>query len=290
MSSRWTTVVTTAGAALLAGISGHIFNFTKAQCGSGTVAEEDLASQTTVTDMVKNLSITAVSHTDNNAKLRLQLTNASVEEGFDLHQIGIFAKLDTDPTDVLFMIIQADVPDYVPSADESPNFVNDYVVNVFVGSEAIIEGNIDLAAYVTIGMLTDTETVSGAQAKANAAQAAAEEYADDADAAHIAADDPHTQYAKDSDLTDHSADTMPHQSGLNLYASGLDANGVYTVCDYKRADNTLYMRSTLSGGTSPNYTTDTWQFYNAAGTTVISTKTWTLTYDANGKITSKVVA
>ncbi|WP_207669389.1 hypothetical protein [Dehalobacter sp. 14DCB1] len=201
MSSRWTTVVTTAGAALLAGISGHIFNFTKAQCGSGTVAVEALASQVAVTGMVKNLSITAVSHTDNIAKLRLQLTNASVETGFDLHQIGIFAKLDTDPTDVLFMIIQADTPDYIPAAAESPNFVNDYVVNVFVGNEATIEGNIDLAAYVTIGMLTDTETVAGAQAKANAAQAAAQTHADQADAAHVAAADPHSQYALDSDLS-----------------------------------------------------------------------------------------
>lgn len=50
------------------------------------------------------------------------------------------------------------------------------------------------------------------------------------------------------------------------------------------------MKSTLSGGTSPSYTTDIWQFYDALGTTVIATKTWTITYDANGKITSKVVA
>lgn len=94
----------------------------------------------------------------------------------------------------------------------------------------------------------------------------------------------------DNAITSHSTDTMPHQSGLNSYASGPDANGVYTVVDYKRADGTLYMKSTLSGGTSPNYTTDTWQFYDATGTMIILTKTWTLTYDANGKITSKVVA
>ena len=96
--------------------------------------------------------------------------------------------------------------------------------------------------------------------------------------------------ANKSDLISHLADIMPHQSGLNSYASVVDANGIYTVIDYKRANGTLYMKSTLSGGTSPNYTTDTWKFYDSAGTTVIATKTWTIAYDANGKITSKVVA
>jgi methionine synthase I (cobalamin-dependent) len=94
-------------------------------------------------------------------------------------------------------------------------------------------------------------------------------------------------------LIDYSAfkeDAEDKLGDYNSYASAVDANGVYTVVDYKRADGTLYMKSTLSGGTSPNYTTDTWQFYNDAGTTVILTKTWTIAYDANGKITSKVVA
>lgn len=88
----------------------------------------------------------------------------------------------------------------------------------------------------------------------------------------------------------HLADYMPHQSGLNSYASAVDSSGIYTVLSFKRSDATLYMKSTLSGGTSPSYTTDTWQFYDTAGTTVMLTKTWTIAYDAGGKITSKVVA
>lgn len=79
-------------------------------------------------------------------------------------------------------------------------------------------------------------------------------------------------------------------SNYSSYASGKDGNGIYTVVDYKRADATLYMKSTLSGGTSPKYTTDTWKFYDALGTTIIKTITWTLSYDGDGKIISKVVA
>jgi hypothetical protein len=99
------------------------------------------------------------------------------------------------------------------------------------------------------------------------------------------------QILLDVDTLKQRADAFDSQlANHNSYASSIDANGIYTVIDYKRTDGTLYMKSTLSGGTSPNYTTDTWQFYDATGTIVISTKTWTITYDVNGKITSRVVA
>lgn len=74
------------------------------------------------------------------------------------------------------------------------------------------------------------------------------------------------------------------------YASSKDANGIYTVIEYKRVDATLYMKSTLSNiDANGNYQTDTWQFYGTNGATLINTKTWTITYDADGNIISKVV-
>lgn len=103
--------------------------------------------------------------------------------------------------------------------------------------------------------------------------------------------------AVQENLDSHKTDNMNSFSAINnklndynSYASGIDANSIYTVIDYKRADGTLYMKSTSSGGISPSYTTVKWQFYDALGTTIILTKTWTIAYDANGKITSKVVA
>lgn len=121
----------------------------------------------------------------------------------------------------------------------------------------------DLAALVSV-IQGSIETPVGSQAKANVVQA---------------------------NLNEHLADYMPHQSGLNEYGSAIDANGLYTIISYKRADGTLYMKSTLSNpDASLNYQTDTWQFYNAAGTTIMLTKTWTISYDANGGIVSKVVA
>ncbi|MCM3141292.1 phage tail protein [Brevibacillus sp. MER 51] len=71
---------------------------------------------------------------------------------------------------------------------------------------------------------------------------------------------------------------------LKVKKSGKDSNGKFTTVEWRRKkDNTLFMRSVLSiPDVNGNYQTDTWSIYNAAGTAVIETVTWTLTYDADG--------
>ena len=89
----------------------------------------------------------------------------------------------------------------------------------------------------------------------------------------------------------HLADYMPHDDETNSYASSIDVNGIYTVVDFKRVDATLYLKSTLSNtDASGNYQTVTWQFYATDGTTLSLTKTWTLTYNIDNLIITKVVA
>lgn len=75
---------------------------------------------------------------------------------------------------------------------------------------------------------------------------------------------------------------------LKIEKSNKDSNGIYTQVDYKREDNTLFMRSVLSGGTSPQYTTRTITIYDTDGTTVLQTITHTLTYDSDGNIVSEL--
>lgn len=75
---------------------------------------------------------------------------------------------------------------------------------------------------------------------------------------------------------------------LNETASSPDANGIYTVVDYKRTDGKLYLKSTLSNpDANGNYQTDTWKLYASDGTTIVKTVIFTLAYDADGKVTSK---
>lgn len=62
-----------------------------------------------------------------------------------------------------------------------------------------------------------------------------------------------------------------------------DNKGVFTTVTYKRKnDNTLYAKSVLSGGISPQYTTRTVTFYDVTGVKVLATVTYTLNYDLDG--------
>lgn len=91
------------------------------------------------------------------------------------------------------------------------------------------------------------------------------------------------------DQAAHLDDLATHGEILSLYRSDKDSNGVYTTLQWKRADGNLAKKSVLSGGTSPKYTTRTVTYYNAAGTTVILTKTYTETYTGDD-LTSEVLS
>lgn len=62
------------------------------------------------------------------------------------------------------------------------------------------------------------------------------------------------------------------------------ALGVYKTVRYRRPDtDKLYLEATLSNPDANGYyQTDTWKYYAEDGTTVVKTRTWTLTYDTDG--------
>lgn len=83
----------------------------------------------------------------------------------------------------------------------------------------------------------------------------------------------------------HEANLIEHGEGtLNLYRANKDAYGVYVTLQWKRTDATLAKQSVLSGGTAPNYTTRTVTYYDTDGTTVLATKTYTLSYTGSDVI------
>lgn len=75
----------------------------------------------------------------------------------------------------------------------------------------------------------------------------------------------------------------------STYKSNKDSNGIYTTVEHKREDGTLCFKSTLSGGTSPKYTTRTETYYAGDGITIINTKTYLLTYDTDGMPLTEVL-
>lgn len=82
---------------------------------------------------------------------------------------------------------------------------------------------------------------------------------------------------------------LQNANELSVVKSGKDSEGIFTIVTYKRkSDNTIFAKSVLSGGTSPQYTTRTLTFYNADGITVKATKIYMLSYDSDGDLVSEV--
>jgi hypothetical protein len=79
------------------------------------------------------------------------------------------------------------------------------------------------------------------------------------------------------------ADLLMEQKIIEIPSrSGKDENGIFTIVEYYRPNNTLARKTELSGGSSPNYTTRTITFYAEDGMTVTKTVTRTLIYDEDG--------
>ena len=69
----------------------------------------------------------------------------------------------------------------------------------------------------------------------------------------------------------------------------VDANGLYLIVEENLPGGTLYRRSVLSGGTSPEYQFRTETTYEDDGVTVLSVRVFALSYSASGVLTSEIL-
>ena len=79
----------------------------------------------------------------------------------------------------------------------------------------------------------------------------------------------------------------PPSDSYQFERSNRDSNGIYTVISYKRTDNTLFRRSTLSNGVSPEYTLRTVEYFDESGADIINTVYYALQYE-NGELVREV--
>lgn len=67
-----------------------------------------------------------------------------------------------------------------------------------------------------------------------------------------------------------------------------DEDGIYKEVEYRRKDNTLYMKSTLSERVAPRtYSLVTLTYYDLTGKIPLHAIRWRLVYDINNKIITK---
>jgi hypothetical protein len=96
-----------------------------------------------------------------------------------------------------------------------------------------------------------------------------------------------TQAALDAKASAAALSTLEYAK-LSSYATNIDADKIYVNNEWKRPDGTTYCKSTLIG-TTPTYNQIKIDYYDVAGTTIINTITWNLSYDSNGFPYQRVV-
>lgn len=142
--------LTKAGQALKAKIEagyGTIaLKITRIVTASGT--SDDPLGLTDVVDQRQEFTITGRSTEDARTTIRAVLTNAGLDKGYALSQIGFFA-IDPDEGEILYRISQFETPNYVPAATErawtyEPSF------NFFTGNASEVTVNIDPSGLATL--------------------------------------------------------------------------------------------------------------------------------------------
>lgn len=160
--------------ASLADAEGKTFKITCAKC-SDKATEGELEEQTELVNVVRDLTIVEATSVSNTSKLRLRIDNKDIDEGFELYQLGVYAKaydgtVDPNPENigVLLQIWQFDVPEIIPSKSEAESFVKDYLVTTELATADNITINVDAAAYVTMPRFLElVETVDYIQSNEN---------------------------------------------------------------------------------------------------------------------------
>lgn len=82
-------------------------------------------------------------------------------------------------------------------------------------------------------------------------------------------------------------ETINKKENLSVERLDKDENGIFKTLQFKNAKKELVKKSLLSGGTSPNYSTRTEEYYENSA--IIKTIKYTLTYDSDGILISEVI-
>ncbi|MEM8750431.1 MAG: DUF2793 domain-containing protein [Pseudomonadota bacterium] len=81
---------------------------------------------------------------------------------------------------------------------------------------------------------------------------------------------------------------VPHAQPSSVTRSNMDTNGLFTTVENYRPDGSLWRRSVLSGGQSPEYAQRDLSVFDATGSTSVAQYTFDLTY-ANGVLVEETV-
>lgn len=146
------TVITNAGMNLLTDIAGKkALKLSRVVAGSDYTEPAELKAMTAISHQQMDMSFSEFGKDENGtAFVDVYLDNSEVTEAFYHQQIGIFAK-DSADNEVLFLVAQADSPDYIPKAD-APVFITHRIFMKVLG-DSEVEVIVDFSGVVTQDVL-----------------------------------------------------------------------------------------------------------------------------------------
>lgn len=151
--ASWIGVITDVGTKILAESTlGHTICLCNAYAGSGTVADDELRSLSSVTKTEQELGITGYAYEDESVKVRLQIQAS--DYSYKLCQIGLYARID-DNEPGLMAIFQNKDGVHIPSKSESPSFLFRFNAILAVSNQANISVQISPETYVTSDTLDE---------------------------------------------------------------------------------------------------------------------------------------
>lgn len=151
-------VITDAGVALQNKlIAGETLQITGVKAGSGSVPVTDLRAQTELQDVKQALSIVNKQANEQSTVLMVELTTVGLSSGYDLQQLGVYAKAQGDDKEILFAILQEEDPMPIPSETEKPRYAVTFYLEFVLTNDNMIEVNINPAAYVTVDIYDSYE-------------------------------------------------------------------------------------------------------------------------------------
>lgn len=124
---------------------------TKARTGSGSVSPVELTMLADVESPVQELPIQAAVECLNEGTVRIPviLKNTQLEKSYNMRQLGVYAE-DPDAGEILYIVLQSEEDEKVPSNAEVKDFTLEWYLNISVGNAENVEVVIDETCNLTI--------------------------------------------------------------------------------------------------------------------------------------------
>lgn len=131
---------------LFSAIAGEYkMKFTSMAFGAGVYEKyDDVYNINSLKDEKQRVSITRKTDISSDSiSVQAQISNAELTQGYQIREVGIFVKNENDAnsSEILYAIVIAQIPDYMPKADESTplEFSYQFSLGVSNSADVIIE-------------------------------------------------------------------------------------------------------------------------------------------------------